>query len=92
MSSLVSQARRAWSDAVADLVHVRGVMGVGVDYDFYAVLFGQAEMTVAQVEAVGIGIQFHGDLVFGGGFQDGVYVELVGVAAEQHASGGMAED
>ena len=27
--------------------------------------FGQAQMAVAEVEAVGIGIQFHGDLLSG---------------------------
>ena len=79
-------------DAVADFVEVRGVVGVGVDYDLDAVLFGQAKMAVAEVEAVGIGVQLHCDFLLGCGFQDCVDVELVGIAAEEQASGGMSEE
>ena len=43
-------------DSVADFFHVRRVMGIGVDYDFYALLFGLAEVDVVQVEAIGVGI------------------------------------
>ena len=43
-------------DSIADFFHVGGVVGVGVDYDFYALLFGLAEVDVVQVEAVGVGI------------------------------------
>ena len=65
---------------------------VGVDHDFDAVLLGHAQMHVAQVEAVGIGIQLHGDFVFRGRLENGVDVEWVGVAAQQLAAGGMADD
>src|ERR1700747_3118711 len=41
-------------DAVTDLLHVRGVMRVGVDHDFHALLLSLAEMNVVKVEAVGI--------------------------------------
>ena len=79
-------------NAVADLFHVRGVMGVGVDHDLHALLLGLAEVDVVQVEAVGIGIQLHRNFVFRGGRQNGVHVECVGVAAQLNAAGGMSEE
>ena len=50
-------------------------MGIGVDDDLDAVLLGHAQVNVAQVEAVGIGVEFHRDFVFGGGFKYGVDIE-----------------
>ena len=43
-------------DSVTDFFHVGGVVGVGVDDDFHALLFGLAEVDVVQIEAVGVGI------------------------------------
>ncbi len=40
-------------DAVAHLVELFGGVGVGVDYDFAAVLFGEAEVEVVEVGAGG---------------------------------------
>ena len=40
-------------DAVAHLVQFFGGMGVGVDYYFAAVLFGEAEMQVVEIGASG---------------------------------------
>ena len=57
-------------DAVTDLVEVRGVVGVGVDYDLDSVLFRETKMAVAEIEAIGIGVQLHCDFSFGGGFQE----------------------
>jgi hypothetical protein len=53
-------------DAVADFFHVRGVVGVGVDDDLHASLFGLPKVHVAQVEAIRIGVEFHCDFMFCG--------------------------
>jgi hypothetical protein len=47
-------------DAVADLVELFGGVGVGVDYDLAAVLFGEAEMQVVEVGAGGGGVVLDG--------------------------------
>ncbi len=75
----------------ANFVQVRGVVGIGIDHDLDAVLFRQPEMTVVQVKAIGIGIQFHGHLLSRGSFQHGLDIEGISIAAEQHASGGVAD-
>ena len=62
-SSFVSQARRACKYAKANLVHVRGVVGVGIDHDLDSVLFCQPQMAVIKIQTIGIGIQFHGHLL-----------------------------
>src|SRR5271165_5732451 len=79
-------------DAVADFFHVRSVVRIGVDHNLHALLLGLPQMHVVQVEAVGIGIQFHGHFVLRGRGQDSVHVEGVGVAAQLDAAGGMADD
>ena len=45
--------------SVVDLAKMRRVMRIGVDDDLYAVLLGLAKVGVVEVEAVGIGVQFH---------------------------------
>lgn len=40
-------------DAVAHLVEFFGGVGVGIDYDFAAVFFGQAEVEIVEVGAGG---------------------------------------
>ncbi len=47
-------------DAVAHLVELFGGVGVGVDYDLAAVLFGEAEVEVVEVGAGGAGVVFDG--------------------------------
>ena len=48
-------------DAVAHLVELFGGVGVGVDDDLAAVLFGEAEVEVVEVGAGGAGVVFDGD-------------------------------
>ena len=60
--------------------------------DFAAVLFGEAEVEVVEVGAGGAGVVLYGYAEFGGAFEDGVDVEGVGVALEDLAAGGVAED
>src|SRR5580692_1892464 len=77
--------------AVADLVEMRRVMGIGVDHDLHAVLFGEAKMAVAEVEPVGVCIQLHCNLSLSCGFQYGVEIELIGIATEKEPSSRMPE-
>ena len=46
---------------------------------------------IVEIEAIGIGVQFHRDLFLGRGLQHGVEVEGVGLASQQHAASGVAE-
>src|SRR5579863_2433448 len=64
-------------DAVTNLLHVRRVMRVSIDDDLYAVLFGLAKMNIIEVEAVGIGVQFHRHFVLGCGSEHRVHVEAI---------------
>ena len=48
-------------DAVAHLVEFFGGVGVGIDYDFAAVLFCEAEMEIVKVGAGGRGVVFDCD-------------------------------
>jgi len=61
--------------------------GVGIDYDFHSVLFRQSKMAVAEIKAVGIGIQFHGHF-FLAVLSVGLDVERVSVTAKQQSAGG----
>ena len=79
-------------DAVTHLVELFGGVGVGVDYDFAAVFFGEAEMEVVEVGAGGAGVVLDCYAEVCGGFEDGVDVDGVGFAAEDLAPGGVAED
>ena len=45
-------------------------MGVGVDDDLAAELLGQAQVAVAQVEALGCGVVLDGDAQLGGAAQN----------------------
>ena len=78
--------------SVANLVHVRSVVGVGVDHDLHAQLFRAAQVTIAQIEPVRIGVQFDRYFLLRGGAQHRVEIETVSVAAKKNASGGMADD
>src|SRR5215472_16531859 len=69
-------------NSVTDFFQVRSVMGVGVNDDFHAVLLGQPEMAVAEVEAIGLSVQFHGNLASGSGSEDRFNVERESVAAQ----------
>src|ERR1700739_263625 len=80
------------ADSVAHLLHMCGVMRIGVDDDFAAQLFCQAEVAVAEIEAVGEGVLLDGYAKLGSAAEDGGEVDVEGLAAEQEASGGMAED
>ena len=79
-------------DAVTHLVELFGGVGVGVDDDFAAELFGEAEIQVVEVGAGGVGVVFDGYAQFGGAFQDQVDVDGIALAAQNLAAGGMAED
>ena len=68
-------------DAEAHLVELCGGVGVGVDDDFAAELFGEAEVEVVEVGAGGAGVVFDGDAEFGGAFEDAGDVDGVGFAA-----------
>ena len=50
-------------DAKADLLHVRSVVGVRVDYDLHAMSLGLSQIDVVEIESVGVGIQFHCDFI-----------------------------
>jgi hypothetical protein len=67
-------------------------VGVGVDDDLAAVFFGAAEVEVVEVGAGGAGVVFDGDAEFGGAGEDLSMSIGVGLAAEDLAAGGMAED
>jgi hypothetical protein len=47
-------------DTVAHLVELFGGVGVGIDDDLTAVLFGDAKIQVAEVGPCGIGVVFNG--------------------------------
>ncbi len=68
-------------DAVAHLVELFGGVGVGVDDDLAAVLFGEAQIQVVEVGAGGRGVVFDGYSQFGGALEDLVDVDGVGFAA-----------
>ena len=67
-------------------------MGVGVDDDLAAELFGEAEIEIVEVGAGGVGVVFDGYSQLGGAFEDQVDVDGVGFAVENLAAGGVAED
>lgn len=54
------------ADAVFHFGEMAGVVGVGVDNDLAAQLLGQAEVAVAEVEALGCGVVLDGHAQFGG--------------------------
>src|SRR6478609_6188921 len=58
----------------ANFVQVRGVVRICIDHDLDPVLFRQPEMTIVEVKAIGIGIQFHGHLLSRGSFQHGLNI------------------
>ena len=71
----------------ANLLHVRGVVGIGIDHDLHAVLFCQPQMTVRKIEPVRICIQFHRHFILRRFLQDRIDVERIGIATEQQAAG-----
>ncbi len=70
-------------DAVLDLLEVRGVVGVGVDDDFYAAFARHPQVNVIQVEPVRISVQLHRDFAIQRCRENRVHVEAVGVAPQQ---------
>ena len=75
----------------ANFLHVRSVVGVGINHDLDAVLFCQPQMAIGKIEPVRICIQFHRHFILRRCLQDSVDVERIGIAAEQHAACGMPE-
>ena len=67
-------------------------MRVGIHDDAAAHLFGQAQVVIVQVEALGRGIVLHGDAELGSALEYRGQVDGEGLAAQQQAAGGMAED
>lgn len=67
-------------------------MGIGVYGEGDAHLLAELDGGVVQVEAVGIGVDFHGDAMLDGGSEDGFEVELNGIAAFEETSLGVADD
>jgi hypothetical protein len=51
-----------------------------------------AQVYVVEIEAVGVGVQFHRDFMFRRSGEDRIHVEVVSVAAKLQAAGGMADD
>src|SRR5712691_2539072 len=78
--------------AVTDKREVGSGVRVGGDDDFYSALLGHAQVSVLEVEAVGIGVAFHGDAVFRGGGENLLHVVVKCIAAQQQASGGVGDD
>ena len=79
-------------DAVVDLIELVGGMGVGVDDDLAAVFFGEAEVEVVEVGARGRGVVFDGDAEARGSGEELGEVDLVRLALQDLAAGGVAED
>ena len=79
-------------DAVGELVELFGGVGVGVDDEFAAVVFGEAEVGVGEVGAGGGAVVFDGDAELGGAAEDLVDVDGVGFPAEELAASGVGED
>src|ERR1700681_2107766 len=50
-------------DSVTYFLHVRSMVGIGVDDNFHPMLLGHAQMNVAEVEPLGVGVQLHRDFV-----------------------------
>ena len=67
-------------------------MRIRADDDTAAALLRDAEIAVAEVEAVGVGVVLDGDAELGGATKDGRQIEIVGFASQELAAGGMAED
>lgn len=67
-------------------------MGVGVDDEGDAHPFAELDGGVVQVEAVGVGVDFHGDVVGDGGFEDGFEVELNAFATFEETALRVADD
>ena len=60
--------------AITDKREVGGGVRIGGDDDFYSALLGHAQMGVLEVQAVGIGVAFHGDAMFRGGGENLLHV------------------
>ncbi len=78
--------------AVAHLFQVTDVVGVGVDHDLHAQLLGMPQVTVAQIQPVGIRIVLHGDTQLCRPPQYPPQVHLVAFAAQQQPSRRVPED
>lgn len=59
------------ADAEADFAEVAGVVGIGVDDEFAAEFFGEAEVAVVEVEPLWGGIVLDGDAELGAAAEDG---------------------
>src|SRR5207249_12186020 len=78
-------------DSVANFFHMSGVVRVCIDDDLHAQFFRAAQVAIAQIQPVRIGVQFHGYFCLGGGAQHGVEIEAVSVAAKKNQSGGVSD-
>ena len=78
-------------DAKTNIVEHPRRVGIAVDYQGNTGFFGAAAVGVFEVHALGIGVDFKGDLVFEGGLDDAIEVDGVGVAHAQPAAGEVAD-
>ena len=67
-------------------------MGVGRNHHFDAALLAHAEIDVLQVKPVGIGVALHGHAVFRASLQHLFHVVVEGIAPQQQAPSGVAND
>ena len=74
------------------MVHFSGGVGVGVDADLAAELFGEAKVEVAEVGTRGCGVVLYGHAEFRAALKHGGEVVGISLAAQKDASGGVAED
>ena len=58
---------------------MRSVMRIGVNHNFYTMLFRHPQMNVIQVEAIRISIQFHRHFVLCRLAENRIHIELVAV-------------
>src|SRR5664279_5213264 len=77
---------------VLDLLEMRGMVRVGVDYDLYSPVARHTQVYIIEIQAFRIGVQLHSNLFLGRGFQDRFEIELVGLAAQLQAACRVSKD
>src|SRR6478672_13198424 len=79
-------------DAIADLLHVRGMVRVSVDNKLHALRFRHAQVEVAQIKPVRVSVVFHRNAGFRGSGEYLIAIKVVAFAPQQHSSRGMPDD
>src|SRR5262245_4152513 len=79
-------------NAVAKNVEAVGGVGVGVDGDGNAVLFGGGAVYVVQVQPHGVGVELQQFAVLLCGGHDSVEIDFIGLAAVDQPASGMGDN